>query len=237
VFAQHYSSGATWNHPIAVWYDTSLRRWKIRNEDGAAMPAGLTFSVRVDPAAMVIRTAFADQPHYLIVQHPASDGNPYANIVVTPMSAGVRRMTQPFAVAYVHPYWQVLFTTAVPMPTSYKKGHKRYRPGFHVKVNGATHNVDDLRSGDPSGFQSTDLSNGAGIDIIASSGRMSDNKKFLSHWCWTVNSGVQPIITTFNMTGRRSCLHVEVLQALLRVRFAVSQDFWLPTRLPKVRVG
>ena len=37
--------------------------------------------------------------------------------------------------------------------------------------------------------------------------------------------------------GRRSCLHVEVLQALLRVRFAVSQDSWLPMRLPKIRVG
>lgn len=194
VFAQHYSSGATWNHPIAVWYDTSRRRWKIRNEDGAAMPVGLTFSVRVDPSAMVIYTAFKDQPHYLIIQHPESDGNPYATIVVTPMSAGDRRMSLPFAVAYVHPHWQV--TTGGPMPTSYSG----YRPGFHVKLIGATHYVDDLRLGDPSGFLNTDLSNGAGIDIVASSGRMSGNKKFLSHWCWTVDSGVQPIITTLNWT-------------------------------------
>ena len=194
VFAQHYSSGTTWNHPIAVWYDASLRRWKIRNEDGAPMPSGLTFSIRVDPSAIVIRTAFTDQPHYLIIKHPESDGNPYASIVVTPMSAGNRRMTQPFAVAYVHPYWQV--NTGGPMPTSYG----RYRPGFHVKVHGATHNVDDLRPGDPSGFLNTDLSNGAGIDIVATSGRTSGNRKFLSHWCWTVNSGVQPIITTLNMT-------------------------------------
>jgi hypothetical protein len=203
VFAQHYSSGATWNHPIAVWYDTSLRRWKIRNEDGTAMLAGLTFSVRVDPSAMVIHTSFTDQPSYLIIQHPESDGNPYANIVVTPMSAGNRRMTQPFAVAYVHPYWEVYFASGDPMPTSYieyRPGFHEYRPGFHVKVNGATHNVDDLHVGDPSGFLNTELSNGAGIDIVASSGRMSGNKKFLSHWCWTVNSGVQPIITTFNGT-------------------------------------
>ena len=194
VFAQHYSSGATWNHPIAVWYDTALRRWKIRNEDGAAMPSGLTFSVRVDPSAMVIRTAFTDQPHYLVIKHPESDGNPYASIVVTPVSAGNRRMTQPFVVAYAHPHWQV--TTGGPMPTSYR----RYRPGFHVKVHAAAHSVDDLRAGDPSGFLNTELSNGAGIDIVASSGRMSGNRKFLSHWCWTVNSGVQPIITTLNMT-------------------------------------
>lgn len=197
VFAQHYSSGAIWNHPIAVWYDTSLRRWKIRNEDGAAMPAGLKFSVRVDPSAMVIYTAFTDQPHYLIIQHPESDGNPYATIVVTPMSPGNRRMTRPFAVGYVHPHWQV--TTGGPMPTS----SIRYRPGFHVKVISAAHYVDDLRVGDPSGFMNTDLSNGAGIDIVASSGRMSGNKKFLSHWCWTINSGVQPIITTLNWTPCR----------------------------------
>lgn len=196
VFAQHYGTGMAWNHPIAVWYDTSRGRWNIRNEDGTKMPVGLTFSVRIDPEGMFVQTLPANQSHYLLISHPITNGNPYANIVVTAVSGGDRRMTQPFAVAYSHPYWLVMFTSAVPMPTSSGANIA----GFNVKIVPASHYVDDTRVGDPSGLLNTQLSNGSGTDIVASAGRMSGNTKFLSHWCWTVNRSIQPIIATLNLT-------------------------------------
>jgi hypothetical protein len=194
VFVQHADGVGVWNHPIAVWFDAAVDRWKIRNEDGTPMPVGIRFNVRIDPSAMLLNTAPQDQSHYIIIRHPDADGNPYATIIVTPVSSGDRRMIQPFAVAYVHPYWQVL--TPAPMPTTSGGSGA----GYHVKVLAATHYVDDSRTGDPSGLLSTQLSNGAGIDIVASSNRLSGGMKLLSHWCWSTNSISQPIIVTANWT-------------------------------------
>jgi hypothetical protein len=196
VFAQHYGFGSTWNHPIAVWYDTAKGKWNIRNEDGTKMPVGLTFSVRIDPGAIFVQTAAANQPQYLIVPDPNTYGNPYATIVVTPVTGGDRRMTHSYGVVYSHPYWLVWATSGGAMPTSSGSNFA----GFNVKVVSASHYVDDNRWGDPSGLLNTQLSNGAGTDIVASTGRMSGNMKILSHWCWSVNSPVQPIIATLNLT-------------------------------------
>lgn len=194
VFVQHNGAGGRWNHPLGVWYDKSIGRWKIRNQDGAAMPAGQTFNVRIDPTAMTVHTALRGQQHYLILRHPDADGNPFATIIATPVTEGNRRMTQAFAVAYVEPHWQIV--TGRPMPTSTRVN----RLGFHVKVFGATHYVDDNRPGDPSGFLHTELSNGAGVDIVAASGRLFGGAKILSHWCWSGGSPVHPIIVTANWT-------------------------------------
>ncbi len=50
VFVMHqFVAGATVlnPHPIGVWYDTGLTRWRIFNEDSAAMPSGLRVAVLV----------------------------------------------------------------------------------------------------------------------------------------------------------------------------------------------
>lgn len=50
VFITHaYVPGATVlnPHPVAVYYDAALARWRVLNEDGAAMPANVRFSVLV----------------------------------------------------------------------------------------------------------------------------------------------------------------------------------------------
>jgi len=38
-------------HPLAVWYDTGINRWRIFNEDAAAMPVGLRVAVLAFNAA------------------------------------------------------------------------------------------------------------------------------------------------------------------------------------------
>ena len=38
------------NHPVGVWYNTTLERWAIFNEDRAAMPEGAAFNVVVSAA-------------------------------------------------------------------------------------------------------------------------------------------------------------------------------------------
>lgn len=50
VFVMHqYVAGATVMnpHPLGVWYDTGLTRWRLFNEDSAAMPSGLRVAVLV----------------------------------------------------------------------------------------------------------------------------------------------------------------------------------------------
>jgi len=89
------------------------------------MPIGLSFSVRIDPSAARINTAAANQSHYLIIDNPITNENPYATVIVTPVSSGVRRMTHPFAVGYVAPHWQILFTDAAAMPPT----DRTVRPG------------------------------------------------------------------------------------------------------------
>ena len=40
--------GSTYNdHPVGVWYDPSVQRWAIFNQDREAMPNGAAFNVAV----------------------------------------------------------------------------------------------------------------------------------------------------------------------------------------------
>ena len=41
--------GAFHNKALGVWFDSGAQRWKIFNQDGSAMPAGLVFNVMVRP--------------------------------------------------------------------------------------------------------------------------------------------------------------------------------------------
>jgi hypothetical protein len=201
VFAQHYSSnGTTWNHSIAVWYDTITGRWKIRNEDGTPMPSGLTFVVRVDPSAKRIPTAYSGQGSSLIIDDPRSNYNPFATIVVSPFSAGNRRMTHPYGLTFDGTHWFVSFMDGTAMPSSYVNSltGAHYEPGFFVKIIGASQYVDDSLSVDASGMLDTYLSNGAGVDVRAiGSARVSGSTKFLKQFCWTTGSPM-PLISTLN---------------------------------------
>jgi hypothetical protein len=74
------------DHPIGVFYDGS--KWRIYNEDGAAMPVGAAFNVFVPPAGVgvgvfVHKFSGLSWPDTLI-DNPLTNGNPSALILVTP---------------------------------------------------------------------------------------------------------------------------------------------------------
>lgn len=200
VFAMHYGAKGYWDHPVAVTYDAWRARWLIRNEDGAAMPVGASFHVRIDPSAAMLTTPHNYATNYLVIDDPVANYNPFATIVVTPWSSGNRRMRGTFAVQYVAPYWRVVFTDGTNMPVSDYTAIPYNNAGFFVKIIGSSSYADD-RYGtvDPSGFLQTHKSNGAGVDIAANSARLSGDAKLLRTFCWATGT-VTPLIATMNMT-------------------------------------
>ena len=195
LFVMHQGADRPWNHPLAVTYDSALGRWKIRNEDGVAMPAGLSFNVRIDPSALHVSTS-GDSNRFIIVDDPVANENPYATLIATPVTSGAARMNHTFGVAYVHPHWLINTTDGLDMPITNKKIGAA--AGFFVKIFGASHYVDDSRNLDPSGFTGTQRSNGIGTDIISIGS--TGNTKFLRHFCWTQQRPFAPAIATFNQT-------------------------------------
>lgn len=81
------SANGTYNdHAIGVWYDSG--RWKIFNQDFAAMPANASFNVMVLAAgsnAFVHRASPANTSgHVTDLDHPQTNGKPGALVFVTP---------------------------------------------------------------------------------------------------------------------------------------------------------
>jgi hypothetical protein len=74
------------NHPIGVFYDGT--KWRIFNQDGAAMPVGAAFNVFVPtagPGVGVFVTKFTGPSWPVVsIDSPLTNGNPNAIILVTP---------------------------------------------------------------------------------------------------------------------------------------------------------
>ncbi|HEY4240870.1 MAG TPA: hypothetical protein VGM88_13700 [Kofleriaceae bacterium] len=203
VFVEHYSgtTSTRWNHPIAAFYDSSISRWTIRNEDGTTMPtSGLSFVVRIDPSAKTIVNSVAGT--IINITDPNGNYNPYAVVIVTPFSRSTTaHMTPKFAVRYVaHDStkgWQIISTDGTSFPVSTKLAPA----GFFVKVLGGGQYLDDTMGGtDPSGVTNTYRSDDAGTDIVASATRLTGDTKLLSNFCFTTTSD-ELILTTFNETA------------------------------------
>jgi len=145
--------GAFWNHPTAVSYDGALQRWTIVNTDGAAMPTGLGFGVRYDPAAWLYCTPGVPgaYPHITILD-AAAYKNPWATILVTPIDGAARTP----ALTYQAPYWKIVYSdnSAIPGSTC-----------FNVKIFGFSQYRDDPLYGELSGFSATSLDWGTGMDV------------------------------------------------------------------------
>jgi hypothetical protein len=85
------TGGAYLNHPIGVMYDGA--NWNVFNEDGAMMPAGVAFNVRIDPCgtstaatcpAFVHTTRSANtSANYTEIDDPRTNGNPNLSLLVT----------------------------------------------------------------------------------------------------------------------------------------------------------
>lgn len=195
----HSYDNIAWPHPTAIWYDSSISAWKIRNEDGTPMPNGLTFSVRVDGTAVWIPSCTINRftrnctaSNVVTIDDPRTNYNPFAVILATPVSWGTTRFTHPLAVVYSAPHWVIINTDGQSggLVTS-ANGY-----GFHVKILSAGQNVDDNLTTDPSGFANTTVANGVGIDINGPY-RVSTYKKTLSDFCWTIQ-GAKPAIVMQN---------------------------------------
>ncbi len=80
-------SGLTYTHTVGVYYDEGLQRWLIFNEDEAPMPINIGFNVMVAlPGSNVFtHTATGGDTflNFTVLDHPLSNGNPAAQIIVT----------------------------------------------------------------------------------------------------------------------------------------------------------
>ena len=78
------------NHPIGVWYNSSIGKWAIFNQDFAAMPTGYDFAdfnVLIPPtgADVFVHTATAANVtgNHTYIDHPLTNENPNAIVLVT----------------------------------------------------------------------------------------------------------------------------------------------------------
>jgi hypothetical protein len=76
--------------PVGVRYDTSSGRWGIFNENGSAIPAGMSFNVLVVPAAtprVFVQTATAGNSsgESTFISSSLTNGLPGARLMITPV--------------------------------------------------------------------------------------------------------------------------------------------------------
>ncbi|MBX3125713.1 MAG: trypsin-like serine protease [Polyangiaceae bacterium] len=90
------------DHPIGVWYNAS--RWKVFNQDLAAMPNGASFTVRIDRSVSVRATSSTVSGNTLYLDDPNLNGRPEAQLFVTPNynpgGTGGRYLNSPIGVWY-----------------------------------------------------------------------------------------------------------------------------------------
>lgn len=83
-------SGTTNNHPIGVWFDSILQRWRVFNQDIGTMPTSTGFSFDVEMPAnrglafLHAATSANTTGHVTFLDHPMLNENPAAKILVTP---------------------------------------------------------------------------------------------------------------------------------------------------------
>jgi hypothetical protein len=82
------SVGTYNDHPIGVWYYSTIGKWAIFNQDNtSSMPTGADFNVLIPPtgADVFVHTATAANiaGHYTYIDHPLTNENPNAMVLVT----------------------------------------------------------------------------------------------------------------------------------------------------------
>lgn len=92
--------GGTYNpHVVGVWYDSTVARWTIYNEDLANMPIGASFNVRTDNSKVVLATSSMLSGNTLFLDDPNLNGRPEARVFVTHnYGPGQLRLASPLGV-------------------------------------------------------------------------------------------------------------------------------------------
>jgi len=180
-----------WNHPISVAYDATRSRWTIMNDDDADMPKGLTFNIRIDPGATVVRSPNWKFRNNLCepvpidsipINHSAANNNPYATIIVTPRSVD----SKPIAVRYIAPTWYIVHAdNKTPMPPC---------GVYNVQVMGFTEYF--YFASLIAGWLDPFVSNGAGLSV---QGANTSGPRDLPFW-WQLGNPNEVIIVTQNLS-------------------------------------
>jgi hypothetical protein len=101
------------NHPVGVFYDRGAGKWAVFNEDGAAMPLGAAFNVKIDTGTTVTATTSNVGGDSMLLNDSRLNGNPYATVLVTPNSTAGGTVTPvPVGVWYGGYYWYVFHEDA-----------------------------------------------------------------------------------------------------------------------------
>jgi hypothetical protein len=78
------SSSVFNNHPIAVRYDVTAKRWAIYNQDRTPIPVGASFDVMVSPfGSFSFSTTTTLSGNIVRIDNPATDNNPLFHLLVT----------------------------------------------------------------------------------------------------------------------------------------------------------
>lgn len=180
----------SWNRPVSVTYDVASSRWAIQNDDGGAMPVGIAFAVRIDPAARTVSPIgrFGQAFAQVTINDPRANGNPDAIILVTPADSN----PHPLAVRYVAPYWRIVNGDGSSIPANTR---------FFVQIYAVGAYRDDGAPIDP--YLTNEVwSNGVGVDINSNSSRAQLDTRFLDFY-WTRSSvATMAVIVTHNQTPR-----------------------------------
>lgn len=177
---------AHWNHPLVTIYDVNLRQWVIANADGAQMPAGLGFNVRIDASA----SQYVQLPSpnkFVEINDPVANDNPYATIAVS-MTGGLAGNAHPIAVTYNGSRWRIVNTDNTLIPTGAR---------FNVRVIGFSAYHQFRIAGSLDMF----LSNSAGVsvkDITAPP--VPEWAGRLLHFWWAGGNRMLPMLVTPNRT-------------------------------------
>jgi hypothetical protein len=198
VFASHVvnppgGTAMAWNHPISAGYDAGLGRWYIQNDDQAAMPRGIAFSVRIDPSGRLVlapdwtnsRLCLPSALHPVLavpVHHPSADNNPYATIIVTAHTPDTGHL----AVQYNAGLWSIVHTDGSQFPTC---------SSFEVQVLGFTAYSDFNYL--LAGWLDPFASNGAG-ETLGGNGAPAAARD-IPFW-WALGNPDEPIIATENLS-------------------------------------
>ena len=173
-----------WNHPLLTSYDGT--RWCIVNGNGAAMPTGLGFNVRIDSSASQYYTGHPETNPpvpYVEIKDPVANDNPFATIAVS-MTAGRATNPHPIAVAYQGSRWRIVNSDGAMIPAGVR---------FNVRVLGYSAYRDNLPIMRLDDF----LSNSAGVSVKDFS--QPTDTRVLMFW-WQMGKPKLRMLVTPNVT-------------------------------------
>ncbi|MEZ4886445.1 MAG: hypothetical protein R3E32_17040 [Chitinophagales bacterium] len=118
---QHWGASRTYNnHPIGVYY--SGGKWRIFNQDRAAMPDGAMFNILVNHPKSFQHTASSSTiqlPHVTKLNHANTNNSNNAFVFVTQCWTSVYN-PHPVGIWYTRGKWTVYNQDRVPMPANSK---------------------------------------------------------------------------------------------------------------------